>query len=193
MLHRAAGFKEKERTAQETLISCHLYSVWKAVDRVLTSEPEGHSLEISPADKEATRKAAADKHCVTYTQWQTPDVNTLGWIIRNVERKKFTVNDLTRVNSQTPEPCDPTHVGGERKGKQILANHNGQAVWVPIDDKKLEDFLSCRSVRLQISERNVSAFSSAAIAEQSCFPGQRPSRPRHGNRGTCGLARDPAE
>ena len=139
-LPRAAGFKEKDRSTQETLICCHLYSVWKAVDRILTSEPEGHSIEISPADKEATRKALEDKHCCVYTQWQTPDVNTLGWLIRNVERKKYVVNDLTRVNSQTPEPCDPTHVGGSHpKGKQILANHNGQAVWVPADDKKMED------------------------------------------------------
>ena len=86
-MHRAAGFKDTGRSTQETLICCHLYSVWKAVDRILTSEPDGHSIEISPADKEATRKALEDKHCCVYTQWQTPDVNTLGWVIRNVERK----------------------------------------------------------------------------------------------------------
>ena len=53
---------------------------------------------------------------------------------------------MIRINSQTPEPCDPTHVSlGKQTGKQALGNVNGQAAWAPADDKKPED-INCKAL-----------------------------------------------
>ena len=58
------------------MICCHLYSVWKSIDEIITAEPENAAISISPADKELTRKTCEQKHQVVYSAWQTPDENS---------------------------------------------------------------------------------------------------------------------
>jgi hypothetical protein len=140
MCHRAAGYDtEKPLNAKQTLICCHLYNAWRQLDKSLSAEETNVSFAITPQDKRFTSQKAEEIHSQVYTAWQSPDENTLGWLIRNYERKKYQVNDLSKVASQTAEPCDPTFVknaGGQ--GKQVLSNEKGKAVWIPLDDAAME-------------------------------------------------------
>ena len=140
LCHRAAGYDTtKPLDAKQTLICCHLYNAWRQLDKSMAAEDVNVSYAITPQDKRFTTNKAEEVHHQAYTAWQSPDENTLGWLIRNYERKKFQVNDLSKVASQTAEPCDPTFVknaGGQ--GKQVLSNEKGKAVWIPLDDAAME-------------------------------------------------------
>ena len=121
------------------LMACHLYSVWKSLDVTRNAEPEHGNVAMAPQDVMATRKRALELHMSVYEPWQSPDEQTLGWVVRNHERKRHCINDLSKINSQTPEPNDPTFVGNKNTGRQVLGNNNGQAVWVPDGSGKADD------------------------------------------------------
>ena len=89
---------------------------------------------MNPLDIQAAQESMKARHVTEYTQYQTPDPATLGWIIRNYERGRYAVNDLAKVKSMCPQTVDglatnPTPqqvVGVDGGGKLSITTDGGQ-------------------------------------------------------------------
>ena len=111
------------------LMACHLYSIWRSLDVTRNAEPEYGNVSMAPQDVMATRKRALDQHMVVYEPWQSPDEQTLGWVVSNHPRKPCWP---TWVSCQA-EPANPIYAGPTGRhvhsGRVDEIRAHGQKAW----------------------------------------------------------------